>query len=238
MGNINIIKSFVASFALAGLLSSCSTLEEASVHGFNSGYYKVESGKDPLQKVYVDVTEEKIEVYRLKNHLPDKADITTIPLLPSDSLKFEPAIFKKNSLDIDITTVLLKYRPPSGDLPAQMITDFNVALFAGWRHDTYSVTGKMNPLGTRYPKIKSRGYDFGVFAGPGATSVNAATTRNKITDEYNGVIIQTGVAGFLETNVASFGIAVGFDYLLNDDRRVWIYDNKPWAGFIVGIALN
>jgi hypothetical protein len=52
------------------------------------------------------------------------------------------------------------------------------------------------------------------------------------------MIIQSGIAGFIESNVASFGIALGFDSLLNSDRKVWIYNKKPWLGFIVGIALN
>ena len=82
------------------------------------------------------------------------------------------------------------------------------------------------------------GYDFGFFAGPGATIINPFNTNNKRADEYSGMIIQTGVAGFLETNVASFGLSIGYDYLLNPDRKIWMYQNKPWVGFIVGIALN
>jgi hypothetical protein len=50
--------------------------------------------------------------------------------------------------------------------------------------------------------------------------------------------MQAGLAGFVELNLASFGIALGFDYLMNPDRKVWIYQNKPWLGFMVGIALN
>jgi hypothetical protein len=57
-------------------------------------------------------------------------------------------------------------------------------------------------------------------------------------NEYSGLIIQTGFAGFIESNLASFGISAGIDYLLHSDREVWIYTNKPFIGFIVGIALN
>jgi hypothetical protein len=52
------------------------------------------------------------------------------------------------------------------------------------------------------------------------------------------MIIQAGFAGFLETNMASFGLAVGLDHLLSPDRNVWIYNRKPWLGFVVGVALN
>jgi hypothetical protein len=52
------------------------------------------------------------------------------------------------------------------------------------------------------------------------------------------MIIQTGIAGFIESNMASFGLGIGFDHLLNRDRDIWIYNKKPWIGFIVGIALK
>ncbi len=76
------------------------------------------------------------------------------------------------------------------------------------------------------------------FAGPGTTNINPFTTNNRTTNEYSGMIIQTGIAGFLESNMASFGVAVGLDYLLNSDREIWIYNNKLWVGFILGVALN
>lgn len=94
------------------------------------------------------------------------------------------------------------------------------------------------PLGRTSRRITRRGYDFGVFAGPGTTLNSPFTTQNNRTDEYNGIIIQTGIAAFLESNVASFGFAIGLDYLMNSDRDVWIYTHKPWIGFIVGVALN
>jgi hypothetical protein len=77
-----------------------------------------------------------------------------------------------------------------------------------------------------------------LFAGPGTTLISPFTTQNKRPDEYSAMIIQTGIAGFIELNMASFGFAVGYDYLLNPDRKIWIYNNKLWVGFIVGIALN
>ncbi len=82
------------------------------------------------------------------------------------------------------------------------------------------------------------GYDLGLFAGTGTTLVGPFSTNNIVTDEYNGMIIEYGLAGFLETDFASFGIAGGFDLLLSPDRNSWIYNKKPWIGLIVGIALN
>jgi hypothetical protein len=213
-------------------------LEKSSTHGFNSGYYKLQSKHKNTENVYVDITDEKLDVYHEAGKQPDKNKFLTISLKPSDSLVISPMLFSKKSLDIDITAILLKYRPAIYGLPGQLNTDFNVALYAGWRHDNYNIKGKTDPLGMRYHKISSWGYDFGLFTGPGSTPISPFTTQNQITDEYSGLIIQTGLAGFIESNVASFGISIGIDFLMNSDRDVWIYTNKPWVGFIVGIALN
>ncbi|MBL0340683.1 MAG: hypothetical protein IPP71_07025 [Bacteroidetes bacterium] len=229
---------FVITIWLIGLLTSCNTLEKASTHGLNSGYYKLKTENKNAQNVYLDVTNEQIDVYHHIKRQPDKKQFLTIPLNTTDSTVFSPMVFKKQSLDVDITSIILKYRPSVYGLPAQLTTDLNMALYVGWRYDYYHIMSKRDPLGRSYHKISNRGYDFGVFAGPGTTLISPFTTQNKRTDEYSGMIIQTGIAGFIESNVASFGIAIGYDYLLNPDRKIWIYNNKPWVGFVVGIALN
>lgn len=228
----------IVSISVSVLLSSCNTLEKASTHGFNSGYYKLESDNKNIKNVYVDVTDEQINVYQHKKRHIDQKHFLTIPLKTPDSLNFSQMVFKKQSLDFDLTSVLIKYRPSSYGLPAQLTTDLNIALYSGWRYDTYQIKSKKDPLGKSYYKISNRGYDFGIFAGSGTTLVSPFTTRNNRPDEYNGMIIQGGIAGFIELGIASFGVAVGYDYLLSQDRSIWIYKNKPWVGFVVGIALN
>lgn len=224
--------------AAIAALSSCSTLENASMHGFKNGYYKLQNEGKGSEEVYVDIREDTIDVYPVRDKKPERNTLMTVSLSPSDSQLIAPLVFRKNSLDIDITSVLLKYRPSVYGLPAQLNTDFNVALFAGWRLDRFKIKATMDPLGRGQPKIRNLGYDFGFFAGPGATTISPFTTRNQRTDEYNALIIQTGFAAFIESNIASFGVSVGIDNLMNPDRSVWIYTRKPWVGFIVGIALN
>jgi hypothetical protein len=218
------------------VFTSCSTLEKASIHGLTSGYYKL-NYENQLKNVYVDATDEKIEVYNQSQNSPDKNYFLSIPLNVIDSSMLPALMLSKQSLDVDITTILLKYRPSVYGLPPQLTSDINVALYSGWRHDTYKIKSRIDPLERSYYKITSLGYDFGFFAGPEATSVNPFTTNNRTANDYSGVVFQTGIAGFIETNWVSFGVAAGLDYLLNSDRDIWIYNNKPWFGFIVGIAL-
>ena len=231
-------KYILISISAIGLFSSCNTLEKAATHGFNSGYYKLKSENKSSKNVYLDVTDDQMNVYQHNKRQVDQKQFLTIPLKATDSLIFNQMVFKKQSLDFDLSSILFKYRPSTFGLPAQLTTDLNIALYTGWRHDSYQLITKKDPLGKSYYKINNRGYDYGVFAGPGTTLVSPFTTRNNRSDEYNGKIIQGGIAGFVELSMASFGFAVGYDFLLSQDRKIWIYNNKPWVGFVVGIALN
>jgi len=228
---------FILIFSCIQFLPSCSTIDKASVHGFNSGYYAMDRGKAG-NNVYVDVTDEKIDVYGLNDKNPEKEASLSVSMTSPDSMLVQPLKFRKQGLDIDITTVLLKYRPALSGAPAQLNTDLNLSIYAGWRFDRYRISSRKDPLGRVRHRVSDFGYDIGLFAGPGSTPINPFTTGNRTDNEYAGMIIQTGIAGFIESNMASFGLGIGFDHLLNRDRDIWIYNKKPWIGFIVGIALK
>ncbi len=224
---------------LPGLIFiSCSTLEKASQHGFQSGYYKMRSDQTPAQKVYVDRTEDKVEVYQAPHKKPDLDDSFGFTLNSEESEPGKKLSFTKSSLDIDLATILMKYRPSVQGLPSQLTSDLNISLYAGWRRDQYRRSCTTDPLGRHINRMSSRGFDIGLFGGLGTTAITPFTTQNKREYEYSGMILQSGIAGFLEFNIASFGFALGWDYLVHSDREVWIYQNKPWLGFMVGIALN
>ncbi len=226
----------VVNIVIVTLFTACSVLEKSSQHGFENGYYKFKSNNLLAGKVYVQMDDKEVEVYKSEQNILENLPYH-INLADTDSIS-GPMKFTRKSLDIDLTTILLKYRPSVNDRPAQMITDFNIALYAGWRHDTYILNKELDPLKKPKTSIKAKGYDFGVFCGPGTTVINSFSTGNKTESEYNGMILQYGLAGFLESNMASFGIAVGYDFLMNPDRKIWIYTRKPWVGLIIGIALN
>ena len=225
---------------LAACLSifSCRVFDEASRHGFQSGYYRMDTGKEgQADRVYVDVLDTAVCVYRNPAAGLQRPDLV-FPLGITRLASPAPLVFRKQSLDIDISTILLKYRPNTEGMPAQLHTDMNVSLFAGWRHDRYRLVVNTDPLGRREAAWNSLGFDFGGFLGTGSTFVGPFTTANRTQAEYNGMILQAGLAGFIESDIASFGLAAGIDQLMNRDKAIWIYNRKPWIGFIVGIALN
>jgi hypothetical protein len=224
--------------ALALLLHSCQTLQKSSQHGLNSGYYRLRQKDQPDQRVYIDAQDDQLIIYDMSDD--------QVPQNPSGNIKIghvdaglnKSIRLKKQSLDIDLTSILMKYRPSAFGEAPQLTADFNFALYSGWRFDTYKVTSEKNPLGQYRNRVDQNGFDFGLFVGPGTTLISPFTTRDQRAAEYNGMIIQSGLAMFVESDLASFGIAGGIDYLMNDDRNVWIYNQKPWIGFIIGIALN
>ena len=233
----NISFHFLVAMTVVAFFTSCSTLQKSSTHGFYSSYYKMNSGKK-TQKVYADITEDRIDVYHAGDIMSSKDLFMSVSLKKEDSVLIPRLRFSKQSLDIDLTSIPLKFRPSVNGLPAQLNTDLNMAVYAGWRHDTYKIIRRTDPLGKRYAQITNFGFDFGAFAGLGGTPVNPTSTNNRTNQEYTGMVVQTGLAGFVESNIVSFGLAVGLDNLVNRDRKIWVYNNRPWVGFILGIALN
>lgn len=226
---------FAALVLFTLFFASCSIIEKSSVHSFDDGYYRVSTDSFRNKKLYVSVSEEEIigntmslieEEHKFRFQLNE-------PNQPIAKVSF-----KKSSLDIDISSVLMKYRPSVYGLPAQLTTDFNLALYGGWRKDVYRIYYETSPAGRKKLKQNHRGFDVGLFAGAGNTLVSPFSTRSVVTDEYNGFILQSGIAGFLETGFASFGLASGFDHLTGPNGKDWIYQRKWWLGFMVGIALN
>ena len=225
-------------------LVSCQTIEQASTHGFSSGYYRLYTPAK-VEKVFAAVEEDHIRAYAVPFHPVSAVPVLSCSLLPSDSACHYPFYFTKTSIDIDLTSVLFKYRPSrqwtapvAGSLPAQAVTDFNAALYTGPRFDRYKIIAQTDPLGKCRYKVVNRGYDFGILAGLGTTPVNAFTTRNQAAFEYNALLFQTGLAAFIETSFASFGISSGIDFITGQGRRYWIYQGRPWIGLVIGIALN
>lgn len=218
--------------------TACNVVEQSSRHGFETGYYTVKTDAEKYKKAYLEVQEDSIRVYTQKAGTLQVPAAFNLSLTGADSICSYPYSFRKQSLDIDITSILLKYRPGKQGLPSEFTADFNAALYSGWRWDYFSIKTQKDPFQNCRKSISSRGFDIGAFAGLGTTPVTPFSTSGLVTDDYSGMIFQYGLAAFIETTFVSFGIAAGSDALLTPDKKSWIYQDKLWLGFVVGIALN
>lgn len=225
----------------AGLIG-CRALKDNSKYGFNEGYYQSRLFHKKQKKVYVVPYEDSIKVYTVK--APRNADVDTAHSLkiafPADEkpLQFDRYRFRRHTPDVDVLTILFKYRPAVKDFPQQLNATFNGAVYFGYRTDIYELSYQQTPLRRYKRNLSHYGYSLGVFTGLGVARIDPFVTRNGIAIEYDGVVNPTGVAAIVAVNKLTVGLTAGIDFLLDRNRKYWVNHKKPWIGLGVGLNLN
>jgi hypothetical protein len=223
------------------LASRCAPVEKIAFHDLSSGYYKLKTPENQPSKVYVNVYDDSITVYKTieegnKKSVDTSARRgTSIPAIRKGD-PFYGSCFVKKSADIDLSTVLLKYRPARGGVPNQLNANLNAAIYVGFRKDYYKMVTRASPLYEESTFCSHAGFDFGLFAGFGITQINPTVTNDRISQEYDGIIFQKGVGLFFTLERMSVGIVLGFDNLMDGNKSVWLYNQKPYLGLSLGIA--
>lgn len=225
------------------LTASCRLVKESSKHNFNDGIYH--TGLLSKNEVYVyNIDDDTISVSPVLE-FPDSTAVLTKQrtLYTSTQKKFKDNkadhTFYKPSLDIDLMTLPLIYRPTIYGFPNQLTYNFNGAAFVGYRVDAYHLDYKRTPFNVYKQTIKHFGYSAGGFAGFGSTLINGWVSKNNAIDvEYEGVTFNTGIAFNAATENFTFGIAVGTGFLLDKYHQYWIYQGEPFVGFTVGFNIN
>lgn len=212
-----------------GILSifSCSTLKPLSDSDIESGYYELRQPDKVYSKIYLDVKEDSISIIPI-----DPANKGQTPLAHVDGQSF-----LKRSFDIDVLAVPFKYRPSASDFPRQLVSDFNGNIYFGYRLDRYKTRIFKTPIGLE-KKIQHHAITMGTFGGLGTTSVSPWTTNYRTTDEYNGLVLTRGLSIMAGVNNLTFGVGIGWDYLTDRDKEIWIYQNKPWYGVTISLNIN
>jgi hypothetical protein len=229
----------------AGILTlslvSCTPVEKIAFHDLSSGYYKLKTPDKEPSKVYINVIDDSVTVYRTAGDGKQiSVDTSThrsanISAIRKGDHLYGSCLVKK-SADIDLSTVLLKYRPARGGVPNQLNANLNAAFYVGFRKDYYKMITNTSPLNEESTFCRHTGFDFGLFAGFGITQINPTVTNDKISQEYDGVIFQKGAGLFLTLERMSVGIVLGFDNLMDSNKDAWIYNQKPYIGLSLGIA--
>jgi len=231
-------------FSLAALLiiilSSCAPMGSIAIHEFGSGYYNLKSEKAGSIKVYADVYEDSLVIYKMKpgsskDPDPESGSGTRISTINPDSYLFSSRFIKK-SMELDLSTIVTKLRPASSGVPVQLNANLNALVYMGARKDYYIIKSHKLPLNKDYSSVRQIGYDFGIFAGIGITPINPTVTNSKTELEYDGIVFQKGIGAFVTINYLSVGITLGFDNLMSNDSKIWIYNNRPYFGIALGIA--
>jgi hypothetical protein len=153
-----------------------------------------------------------------------------------------PLCLKQRTFDVDIFIVPFKLRPAikhymtDSIFPAQLNFQFSASLYMGYRWDQMRVFRRHPSSHKRI--ITKNGYGFGGFLGLSTVNMNPWVTGYKINEEYDGLAFTYGVSAIYAVKKFNAGLAVGFDYLMDHHRDVWIYHNRPWIGLLVGLNLK
>lgn len=235
---VKVVLIMVISFVM---VAGCVPFDKIYSHDFNDGYFKLKSAGKKPENIYLNVTDDSLKVYSFqkenKFRLSDTSafcEVNLKSIVPGNFLY--NSTFVKTSADIDLSTVLLKFRPASENVPSQLSTNANGIFYAGFRKDFFKLKSSISDLHEMSSYIRHTGFDFGFFAGIGITPVSPTMTMNRTTQEYDGIVFQKGLAVFVTFETMSVGLALGFDNLMGHDKNIWIYDQKPWIGLVFGIA--
>jgi len=223
------------------LATGCGSVDKIARHDFYSGYYKLKTEDTPATRIYVEEFKDSLNIYNVvydgRKKSPDTTTRKPVVISKVNSGDYlYNSTFRRNSFDIDLTTAILKYRPPQKDVPRQLNANLNAALYAGLRKDYFKVVTKTNPLKQTSSSLNHFGFDAGFFAGFGITPVNYTVTNGHTELEYDGIVFEKGIAVYFGIEFLTFGVSLGFDNLLDDNHKYWIYNQKPWVGLMLGIA--
>lgn len=220
---------------------SCVPVNKIARHDFDSGFFSLKTDNGEKSQVYLSVKDDSIDVFPIpsgnKTGNPDISSIKSASInkiIPGDY--FYKSCFVKNSVDVDLSTIIAKFRPAKGDVPSQLSSNINAALYMGLRRDFYKSIPYKTPLNENYSFIRQTAFDAGFFAGFGITPINPSVTSGNVSLEYDGIVFQKGIAGFITFDNISIGVTLGFDSLLDKNRNVWLFNEKPYLGIMIGVS--
>lgn len=221
------------------ILSGCGALSHSQKYHLRSGLYKNKSFSKKAEKVYVDNRGDSILVYKVDETMQsiDSTKSKIIITEKNQNTRIFSPVFRRTSFDLDFLTIPFKYRTAQKDFPQQLNANLNGAVFVGFRTDICKLKYKVNTL-QQQRQITHYGISIGVFTGFGSAAINPSVTDRKIKEEYEGVVWLKGIAAIIGINNFTVGLAIGFDDLLDSNKRFWIYQKKPWLGLTFGLNLN
>lgn len=150
----------------------------------------------------------------------------------------EPVVLDQTSFDVDLLSILLKYRPAQGTSQPQLQSQLGGGLFIDRRVDRHILSYPQSAFPRSERRMRHYGLSVGGIIGLGATPVNPWVTDGAVSVEYDGVVFSYGVAVIAAVDRFTQGAALGWDLLLNDDAEHWVFQRKPWLGPVLGLNLN
>jgi len=214
---------------VALLATSCQSIR--GPESLESGFYRVRRAAAlglPSKSLYVVDDRDTLQLV-----VPATGQRRALP-----SAEFTRLTFYRKEFDVDIFTIPFKIRSARAGVPAQLNSNFNAALYLGRRIDFFHIDQRPVLPTVTHRVVRSRGFGYGIFLGLGSSPINEFVTRGKTSLEYEGVVLDAGLAAIYDARIFNVGLAVGFDHLIDSNRVNWIYQQRPWVGVLFGLNLN
>ena len=233
---------FIVITLFTASLTGCTVLDN-SKHSFNDGIYQTKRFSKKSKVYVLKIDDDTLAVFPVKEFKDSTAIMTKDRVnYMGTQRKFKDGKavhnFYRPSFDLDVMTIPFKYRPVTSILPNQLDANFTGAIYGGYRIDNYRVTYQRTPLNNYKQKVKHIGYSAGFFAGIGNSLIDEYSLTNHFDTQYQGVLLSTGIAANVAVGNFTLGISIGADNLLDQNKRYWTYEGKPFIGFTVGLNLN
>jgi hypothetical protein len=124
------------------------TLKQSSKYQFADGFYKT-TLNDKRTSIYVLTGSDTIKANKKLDLGHEKIDSTkailiVFPYKKPD--KFSMPSSSAKTIDVDVSRVLIKYRPPANGFPPPLNATFNGAANSGYRTDVYKPSYKEMPM--------------------------------------------------------------------------------------------
>lgn len=223
------------------LLSGCCILENTSTQSINNRFFK-QSGRSNSKDMFVKSEDDEVKIYRVNSENftceLDSSTVEIFPLIICEKNILPQKSFHEKGFEINFIMLPLKFRPAAQGVPSQLNCDFNGSIYAGFSKSRYNIDYSNHKTDFYVRNISNCEFSYGIFLGIGNTFVSPTTTNHAIDDEYDGVVLQKGIAVYLGYNNLKAGIALGMDNLLGKDRHSWIYKNRPYLAFTLGFNIE
>lgn len=237
-------KIIVLSLLLVSLMSAgCAALKDLPQYHFADGFYRTSSLGEKNEVIYVDNAEDTLLIYpALKpegKYIPDLESGLVLVFPPQEvGSPVAQYRFHYHSIDLDVFTIPVIYRPAINPVPHQLSSNLNGQVFLGYRLDHYNMRYDPDPMQFMQRSVTHYGTSLGVFTGIGSSVMNPTVTRDQILQEYDGLVWSKGISAIVGIENFSVGLALGADHLLDRNRRLWIFQGKPWLGLTLGLSIN
>ncbi|MDD2246088.1 MAG: hypothetical protein PHI70_04185 [Proteiniphilum sp.] len=223
------------------ILPGCWTLKNTSTRKINNRFFK-QAGRPDSKDLFVKGDEDQVKIFRINSEdftcELDSSTVEIYPLIVCEKDIVPRITFHEKGFEMNFIMLPLKFRPAAKGVPSQLNCDFNGSIYTGFSKNRYNIDYLNHKTGLYVRNISKYEFSYGIYLGIGNTFISPTTTNHATDDEYDGVVLQKGIAVCLGYNNLKAGIAVGMDNLLGKDRKSWIYENRPYLAFTLGFNIE